>query len=325
MIIARSPLRISLGGGGTDLPSYFENNEGMVLSAAIDKYVYVTLTKPFSEGIYLKYSKTEKVKTINQIEHNLIKNTFKELKYKNISIEVTTLADIPAGTGLGSSSSFTTALLKALYYKDRKSITQNELAEKACKIEINRCKSPIGKQDQFISAFGGITKFIFKKNGNVKLRPLNISQKVLYDLEDNLLMFFTGYIRSANKILKNQNIKSLNNNSEMLRTLDKTKKLGFKILDLIEKGKLEDFGELMNDHWQEKKIRSDVMSNYKIDNWYNGALRNGAIGGKLVGAGGGGFLLFYSHNKEKLRQYFKLQKLREVRFKFDFEGSKIII
>jgi len=325
MIIARSPLRISLGGGGTDLPSYYQKNEGMVLSAAIDKYVYVTLTKPFSEGIYLKYSKIEKVKTINQIQHNLIKNTFKELKYKNISIELTTLADIPAGTGLGSSSSFTTALLKALYHKDRKLITQNELAEKACEIEINKCKSPIGKQDQYISAFGGITKFNFKKNGKVIVRPLNISQKVLYDLEDNLLMFFTGYIRSANRILLTQNQKSLKSNSNMLNALDNTKKFGYEILKLIEKGELERFGELMNIHWQEKKKRSKIMSNPKIDNWYSGALKNGAIGGKLVGAGGGGFLLFYTSNKEKLRAYFKKKKLREVRFKFDFEGSKLII
>lgn len=325
MIIARSPLRISLGGGGTDLPSYYKKNEGMVLSAAIDKYVYVTLTKPFSEGIYLKYSKFEKIKSINQIQHNLIKNTFKELKYKNISVELTTLADIPAGTGLGSSSSFTTALLKALYHKDRKLITQNELAEKACEIEINKCKSPIGKQDQYISAFGGITKFNFKKNGKVIVRPLNISQKVLYDLEDNLLMFFTGYIRSANRILLTQNQKSLKSNSNMLNALDNTKKFGYEILKLIEKGELESFGELMNVHWQEKKKRSKIMSNPKIDNWYSGALKNGAIGGKLVGAGGGGFLLFYTSNKEKLRAYFKKQKLREVRFKFDFEGSKLII
>jgi D-glycero-alpha-D-manno-heptose-7-phosphate kinase len=325
MIIARSPLRISLGGGGTDLPSYYKKNDGMVLSAAIDKYVYVTLTKPFIEGIYLKYSKIEKVKSINQIQHNLIKNTFKELKYKNISVELTTLADIPAGTGLGSSSSFTTALLKALYHKDRKLITQNELAEKACEIEINKCKSPIGKQDQYISAFGGITKFNFGKNGKVRVNPLNISQKVLYDLEDNLLMFFTGYIRSANKILLTQNQKSLKSNTKMLKALDNTKKFGYEILKLIEKGELESFGELMNIHWQEKKKRSIIMSNPKIDSWYNDALKNGAIGGKIVGAGGGGFLLFYTSNKEKLRAYFKKQNLREVRFKFDFEGSKLII
>ncbi len=325
MIIARSPLRISLGGGGTDLPSYYKKNEGLVLSAAIDKYVYVTLTKPFSEGIYLKYSKIEKVKNINQIQHNLIKNTFKELRYKNISVELTPLADIPAGTGLGSSSSFTTALLKALYHKDRKLITQNELAEKACKIEIIKCKSPIGKQDQFISAFGGITKFKFKKNGRVEVKPLNISQKILYDLEDNLLMFFTGYIRSANKILLTQNKKSINSNKDMLKALDNTKKYGHEILNLIEKGKLEEFGEMMNVHWIEKKKRSKIMSNPKIDNWYNGALKNGAIGGKLVGAGGGGFFLFYVSEKEKLRAYFKKQKLREVRFKFDFEGSKLIV
>jgi D-glycero-alpha-D-manno-heptose-7-phosphate kinase len=325
MIIARSPLRISLGGGGTDLPSYYKKNDGMVLSAAIDKYVYVTLTKPFIEGIYLKYSKIEKVKSINQIQHNLIKNTFKELKYKNISVELTTLADIPAGTGLGSSSSFTTALLKALYHKDRKLITQNELAEKACEIEINKCKSPIGKQDQYISAFGGITKFNFGKNGKVRVNPLNISQKVLYDLEDNLLMFFTGYMRSANKILLTQNQKSLKSNTKMLKALDNTKKFGYEILKLIEKGELESFGELMNIHWQEKKKRSIIMSNPKIDSWYNDALKNGAIGGKIVGAGGGGFLLFYTSNKEKLRAYFKKQNLREVRFKFDFEGSKLII
>ena len=324
MIIARSPLRISLGGGGTDLPSYYKKKEGFVISAAINKYVYVTLTQPFSKGIYLKYSKSEKVKKINQIKHLIIKKTLQELKYKDLSIELTTLADIPAGTGLGSSSSFTTALLKALYHNDKKIISQKELAELACKIEILKCNSPIGKQDQYISTYGGVTKLKFKKNGKVDVMPLKVKRDILLNLEDNLLMFFTGYFRKAGKILLNQNKKTLSNDHEMMQTLDKTKKFGLEIERLIVKGELEAFGDMMNVHWQEKKKRSTIISNPKINLWYNEALKNGAIGGKLVGAGGGGFLLFYAHNKEKLRAYFKKQNLEEVRFTFDYEGTKII-
>jgi D-glycero-alpha-D-manno-heptose-7-phosphate kinase len=325
MIITRSPLRISLGGGGTDLPSFYGKYEGFLVAAAIDKYVYVTLTRPFKSGIYLKYSSIEKVKKISQIKHPIIREVLKEEKLSNYPLEITTLADIPSGTGLGSSGSFTTALIKALYYDQKKIISQKVLAEKACKIEIDRLKDPIGKQDQYIASYGGLTCFEFKKKGEVKVYSLKISPNNLSKLEDNLLLFYTGYTREARSILKNQKILSEKRNEKMLNGLKKIKEWGIEIKNSLEKGDLDNFGHIMNEHWYEKKKRSSIMSNPKIDFWYNEAIKNGAIGGKLVGAGGGGFLMFYAKNKEKLEAHFLKLGLEQVRFKFDFEGTKVIM
>lgn len=328
MIITRSPLRITLGGGGTDLPSYYNENEGFLLSAAIDKYVYVSLMKPFTEGIFLKYSKFEYVKSIPEIQHPIIREALKMLKL-NPQIEITTLADIPAGTGLGSSGSFTTALLKALYTNMKQSLSQEELAELACHIEIDRLGEPIGKQDQYISAVGGLTSFTFhKKNENndkVTYQPLNINNESMLDLEDNLLLFFTGFSRSASKILKDQNQRSLTNDEDMINNLHFVKDLGYRSKEALESGNIELFGELMHEHWENKKNRSNGMSNSKIDEWYNLAIKNGAIGGKLVGAGGGGFLMFMANDKSKLRKTLSAAGLEEVRFRFDFEGTKLMI
>jgi len=325
MIIARSPLRISIGGGGTDLASYYKNNEGFLISAAIDKYVYVTLTRPFIKGIFLKYSEIEKQLKVDNVKHPIIREALKLFHKQNNQIEITTLADIPAGTGLGSSSSFTTALVAGLSHFEMKKIQAEEIAKLACKIEIDMLQEPIGKQDQYIAAYGGLTCFTFCKNEDVNVQKLDISNETLFDLEDNLLLFFTGFTRKAGSILKDQKIKSEKNDSEMIKNLDNVKDMGYRIKNILEKGKVNEFGEILHEHWENKKKRSGGMSNPKIDKWYDLALKNGAIGGKLVGAGGGGFLLFYANDRNKLRKCMKENGLEEVRFNFDYEGTKIIM
>jgi D-glycero-alpha-D-manno-heptose-7-phosphate kinase len=328
MIFTRSPLRISLGGGGTDLPSYYREHEGFLVAAAIDKYVYVTTTKPFSPGIYLKYSSIEHVNEISEVQHRIIREALQDDGIYDAQsvpqIEITTLADIPAGTGLGSSGSFTTALVKALYTGTKKMLHAEEIAELACDIEINRLGEPIGKQDQYIAAFGGITCFTFHKDDKVTVEPLKISDDALYDLEDNLLLFFTGYSRSASSILKDQKDKSQSKNEDMIANLHYVKEMGYRSKKLLEQGDMLAFGALMHEHWEHKKKRSGGMSNKQIDDWYELGMKNGAVGGKLVGAGGGGFLMFYAADRNKLRHTMKKAGLDEVRFKFDYEGTKIL-
>jgi D-glycero-alpha-D-manno-heptose-7-phosphate kinase len=326
MIITRSPLRITLGGGGTDLPSYYRDNGGFLISAAIDKYVYVTITRPFSPGVYLKYSSIENVNNVNGVQHPIIRESLKIITNSDApQIEITTLADIPSGTGLGSSGSFTTALVKALSTHEKKILHTAEIAELACDIEINKLGEPIGKQDQYIAAYGGITCFDFCKDDTVVANPLNISDDTLIDLEDNLVLYFTGFSRSAGSILKDQKEKSQSNNTDMLANLNYVKELGYRSKELLEKGKVADFGALMHEHWEHKKKRSGGMSNPQIDEWYELGLNNGAVGGKLVGAGGGGFLLFYAEDRNRLRHAMKKVGLEEVRFKFDYEGTKVIL
>ena len=324
MIIARSPLRISLGGGGTDLPSYYREHEGFLIAAAIDKYVYVTINRPFNEGIYLKYSEIEHVKTVDEVSHNIIREALKLENLNTPQVEISSIADLPSGTGLGSSGSFTTALLKALYAYRHRHINPEELAELACAIEIDRLKEPIGKQDQYIASVGGITCFAFHKDNSVTFAPLKISRETFHKLEDNLLLFFTGFSRSASEILKDQHIKSQKNDVDMLNNLHFVKEIGYLSKDALESGNTDKFGELMHQHWEHKKKRSGGMSNQDIDAWYATALKNGAIGGKVVGAGGGGFLMFMAHDAAKLRSTMTKTGLQEVRFKFDFEGAKVI-
>jgi D-glycero-alpha-D-manno-heptose-7-phosphate kinase len=325
MIIARSPLRISLGGGGTDLPSYYQEHGGFLVAGAIDRYVYATVMRPFTPGIYLKYSNLEHTDLIKDVQHPIIREALDELNLRTPQIEITTLADIPSGTGLGSSGSFTTALLKALYSHYRKNIHPKELAELACKIELEKLGEPIGKQDQYIAAFGGITSFTFNPDGTVISEPLGISTETLHNLEDNLLLFFTGISRSASSILSDQDNKSKASDSEMLENLHFTKALGLRSRDALLAGDTNGFGLLMHEHWVQKKERTQGMSNEFIDKAYEIALKSGAIGGKLVGAGGGGFLMFYSHDKDKLRAEMSKLNLEEIRFKFDFEGTKVIL
>lgn len=324
MIIARSPLRITLGGGGTDLASYYEDHEGFLIAAAIDKYVFVTVMRPFTEGIYLKYSQLEQVQKVEQVQHPIIREALDLMGFRTPQVEITTLADIPAGTGLGSSGSFTTALLKGLYTHRKRHIHQEDLAELACHIEIDRLGEPIGKQDQYIAAVGGLTCFTFHKDGRVTGAPLKISMKTMFDLEDNLLLFFTGFSRSASSILKDQKVKSQQNDADIIANLHYVKDLGRRSKDALEEGNTALFGELMHEHWEHKKCRSRGMSNPQIDEWYQLAMNNGAIGGKLVGAGGGGFLMFMTKDRSQLRQAMTSVGLEELRFKFDFEGTKVM-
>ncbi len=325
MIITRSPLRISLGGGGTDLPSYYTRHEGFLIAAAIDKYVYIALHQTFIDELIVKYSKMERVDAVNKIKHPIVREAFKSVGVKELNLEVSSMADIPAGTGLGSSGSFTTALLKALHSYKKGLVHPEELAEQACHIEIDRLGEPIGKQDQYIAAYGGITCFEFKKDGHVKAYPIKIDKETLYDLEDNLLLFFTGYSRKASSILKDQDDKSKRNDQEMIKNLHLIKEFGKRSKEALEKGNLMQFGEIMNEHWEYKRKRSRGISNPKIDRWYELALKNGAVGGKLIGAGGGGFLMFYAKDNARLRHAMRASGLEEVRFHFDFEGTKVIL
>ena len=324
MIITRSPLRVSLGGGGTDLPSYYREYGGFLVAAAIDKYVYITKHRTFQQEIIIKYSKLERVASVDQVEHPIIREALKLAGVTDPHLELTSMADIPGGTGLGSSGSFTTALLKALHTYKKNLVSPAELAEQACDIELNKLGEPIGKQDQYIAAIGGITAFTFHKDGRVEYRPCNISEETLFNLEDNLLLFFTGYSRSASAILKDQNEKSKQHDPAMLDNLHFTKELGVLSLAALEGGNLEEFARLMDVHWQRKKVRSSGMSNAHINDWYDTAMAHGALGGKLIGAGGGGFLMVYAGDKKKLRHAMREKGLQEVRFRFDFEGSKVV-
>jgi len=325
MIITRSPLRISLGGGGTDLPSYYQEHSGFLIAAAIDKYVYINIHQRFIDGFLLKYSQLEEAATIDEIKHPLIREAIRMVGIQDHNLEITSMADIPAGTGLGSSGSFTTALLKALHALKKNLIHPQELAEQACHIEINLLKEPVGKQDQYIAAYGGLTCFRFLPNHQVEAWPLKIATDTLYNLEDNLLLFFTGYSRSASEVLREQDTKSKQNDKEMVANLHFIKELGRESREALEAGDLERFAELMNVHWEHKKRRSANMSNDHIDEYYQRARQHGALGGKLIGDGGGGFLMFYAEDKVRLRRAMREAGLQEVRFRFDFEGTKVVV
>ena len=325
MIIARAPLRVTLGGGGTDLPSYYRDHEGFLVAAAIDKYVYITIHQTFDKELIVKYSKLERVQRADQLQHPIVREALDLVGSNGTFLEITSMADIPAGTGLGSSGSFTTALLKALHTHQKALVHPRELAEQACAIEIGRLAEPVGKQDQYASAYGGLTCFTVDVDGQVTAEPLRISDETRYNLEDNLLLFFTGYSRSASVILEEQDRRSRANDRVMADNLHRIKALAFDTRDAFERGDLRRFGEIMNEHWQHKKQRSASMSNPEINEWYDMALEHGAIGGKLIGAGGGGFLMFYSEDKPRLRHAMRSTPLREVRFRFDFSGTQVLV
>jgi D-glycero-alpha-D-manno-heptose-7-phosphate kinase len=324
MIITRSPLRISLGGGGTDLPSYYRRHSGFLMAAAIDKFVYITLHQTFQKGLIIKYSKMEQVEEIEQVQHPIIRESLKLMEIADPHLELASMADIPAGTGLGSSGSFTTALLKALHIHEKRLVPTEQLAEQACTVEIDKVGEPVGKQDQFIAAFGGVTCFHFLPNDQVQVKPLKLDPQTQYNLEDNLVMFFTGYSRSASSILKEQDQKSRRHDQTMIDNLHFIKDLAYKSKEALEAGDLRAFASHMKIHWEHKRQRSGGMTNPDIDRWYELAMNNGALGGKLVGAGGGGFLMFYSEEKTRLRQVMAQAGLREVRFRFDFEGTRAV-
>lgn len=324
MIITRSPLRISLGGGGTDLPSYYNDFGGFLIAAAIDKYVYINIYRRFVDGFLIKYSQMEEAAEVEDIKHPIVRESIRLVGDLPTNLEITSMADIPAGTGLGSSGSFTTSLLKALHTYRRSLIHPQELAEQACRVELDILQEPIGKQDQFIAAYGGITCFEFAADEHVRAYPLQISQETLFNLEDNLLLFFTGYSRSASSILLEQDTMTKKHDADMIANLHAVKELAYQSKAALLSGDLHEFGRLMDVHWQNKKRRSGGMSNAEIDACYDVALQSGAVGGKIIGAGGGGFLMFYADDKTRLRRAMRERGLREVRFRFDFEGTKVL-
>jgi D-glycero-alpha-D-manno-heptose-7-phosphate kinase len=323
VIMTRSPLRISLGGGGTDLPSYYKGHGGFVLAAAIDKHVYITVHEPFVDQVILKYSRMEVVRQWDEVQHPIVREALK-LAGIHGRIEIASMSDIPAGTGLGSSGSFSTALLRALHELRNESAQPEVLAEQACHIEMDLLEEPVGKQDPYIAAFGGITAFTIHPDGQVDAARLKLSSETLPNLEDNLMLFFTGFTRSASEILRDQHVRSSGNDQAILDNLSFIKQLGYESKAAIESGNLHEFARLMNVHWEHKKRRSPNMSNPAIDDYYCLALKSGALGGKLIGAGGGGFLLLYTEQKTGLRRAMTEAGLREVRVRFDFDGTRVV-
>ncbi len=323
MIITRVPLRITLGGGGTDLPSYYEQFGGFVLSAAISKYIFIAINQTFTPDYFLKYSALERVEHPGDIEHPIVREV---LTAHDIgpSVEIVSMADIPAGTGLGSSGAFTVGLLHAVYAFRRDHVSAANLADEACAIEIDRLRRPVGKQDQYVAAFGGINCLDFSPDGRVAVSPLAISADTMYDLEENLLMFFTGYSRRADQVLAEQKTRSERGDPRMLDNLHYVKELGLRCKAALEQGDTEGFAAIMHEHWEYKKKRSASMSNRGIDRGYQLGREAGALGGKLVGAGAGGFLLFYTRDPRALRQAMAAGGLIEVRFTFDHDGSTVI-
>lgn len=324
MIVSRTPLRLPLGGGGTDLPSYYSKYGGSLLSVAISKYVYVIINKSFDKSIKAVYRKVETVNTLDEIEHPIVREA---LKFNDIKggIEIFTLADAPGNTGLGSSSAYCVGLLNCLYAYKRKYISPQVLAEEACRIELDILKEPIGKQDQYMAAFGGLTKLDFDREGKVTVTSPMLSESAFERLENNLLMFYTGFQRSASDVLKDQNEATKKDESAVVENLHKIKDIGAKIVSSLEEGNVDAIGPLFHQHWMAKRKLSGKISNPAIDELYETGMRNGATGGKLIGAGGGGFIVFYCPNeRSKLREAMKAKNAPEFAFKFDFEGSKIV-
>jgi len=326
LIITRTPLRISIGGGGSDLPSYYARNGGMVIAAAINKYVYIGLNRTFTDDYFIKYSELERATDVSEIRHPIVREALL-MHAVGPSLELVSLADIPAGTGLGSSGTFTVGLLRALYALKREHVSAGALAEEACHIEIDRLGRAVGKQDQYIAAFGGLTCFDFATDGRVHVSPLAISQETLHDLEEHLLLFFTGYSRQAEALLQHQKIQSEKGDSSMIKNLDSVVRIGAEVKAALEAGDTGHFADLMHEHWEIKRARLSVSSDNQdaeINRWYELGRASGARGGKLVGAGGGGFLLFYAQEPAKVREAMAAEKLPEVRFAFDHDGSTVV-
>ena len=307
MLISRTPLRISLGGGGTDLPSYYSRGGGFVVAAAIDRYVYIAINRTFTEDYFLKYSALERAKAVEEIEHPIIRHAL-ELHPVGPALELVTVG-----------------LLRALHGFKREPVTPGDLAEEAAHIELDLLREPAGKQDQYIASYGGLTCFEFRPEGSVHVSPLSISTATLHDLDEHLLMFFTGYSRSASKLLGDQRTRTEADDGAMVANLDRIKEIGIETCRVLEAGDTTAYGELMHEHWLHKRERSPGMSNEELNRWYDAGIEHGALGGKLVGAGGGGFLLFYTRERARLREAMRSEGLTEVRFSFDHDGSMLIV
>jgi D-glycero-alpha-D-manno-heptose-7-phosphate kinase len=320
MIFSRAPLRISLGGGGTDLPSYFREHDGFLVSGAIDKYVYMLTHTVFQRRYRMKYSEMEEVDDVAKIRHPILRETLLR-HWRGNPLEIASVADVPAGTGMGSSGAFAVCLLKGLAHARRTSLPPGNLAEAACEIEIDVLGEPVGKQDPYVSAYGGICAYSFNRDGTVEVEPLELGADVLRRLRDQMLLFYTGEARSASKLLADQDVRSKAGEQEMIENLHRTKELGHRSRKLLVEGDLDAYAELMHEHWEGKRRRSPGMTSEHIDRLYSLARRSGCAGGKLVGAGGGGFLLVYATRPEDTRQAMAAAGAVELAFDFEFGGA----
>ncbi len=325
MIIVKTPLRISLGGGGTDLPSYYREFGGFVISAAINKYVYISASRSFFPGYFLKYSEMEHASSVDAIRHPIFREALRMHGIED-RIELTSVADVPAGTGLGSSGAFTVSLLHALYAYRQKHVASEVLAQEAVEIEMNRLAQPVGKQDQYIAAYGGLLCQEYRRDGSVGVSPLAISEERTRELRESLMLFFVGSTRSASTLLQEQKTQSECRNQKMLDDLHYAKRLGHEVEQVLTTGDALDYGAVMHDHWQRKRGRSQGMSSSRIDELYDLARgQGGATGGKLVGAGGCGFLLLQTPDRKRLRTTMEQSGVSEMDFSFDFDGSVVML
>ncbi|UCD97899.1 MAG: hypothetical protein JSV42_13160, partial [Chloroflexota bacterium] len=323
MIISRTPLRISFAGGGSDLAAFYRHEPGAVLSTSINKYIYITVNKKFDDRIRASYSRTEIVDHVDDLQHELIRETIKKV-LPSCGIEITSISDIPSqGTGLGSSSSYTVGLLKSLYGYIGQSVGAERLAAEACEIEIERCKKPIGKQDQYISAYGGLQYIRFNPDESVYVDPVICSPATKLQLQRSLLMLYTGMTRSADKILSEQSMNT-RFDEQKRHSVRRMSALAGELRNALENNDLDSFGEILHEGWMEKKKLAAEISNPEIDKWYAIARKNGALGGKVLGAGGGGFLLLFAHPEKFSSIIQSLAELKPVLFSFEPQGSKII-
>jgi D-glycero-alpha-D-manno-heptose-7-phosphate kinase len=321
VIFSRAPLRISLGGGGTDLPSYYRRHGGFLVAGAIDKYVYMLTHTEFQQRWRMKYSETEEVDEVAQLRHPILRETLLR-HWHGGPLEIASVADVPAGTGLGSSGAYTVCLIKGLAHARRISLAPGRLAEDACEIEIDVLADTVGKQDQYVAAHGGINAYTYNGDGTVAVEPLELAHETLGHLRERLLLFYTGAARCAADVLADQHKRSQAGEEAMLENLHRTKQLGEQSRAALEAGDLDGYAELMHVHWEHKRKRSPGMANARIEELYELARRSGARGGKLVGAGGGGFLLVYSSHPEDTRQALTEAGAPELPFDFEFGGAQ---
>jgi D-glycero-alpha-D-manno-heptose-7-phosphate kinase len=296
-----------------------------MVSAAINKYVYVMLHQGFHDDLVIKYSKLERVSALDDVQHPVVREVLKMMDINWHGLEINVMVDIPTRAEMGASSAFTTALLRALHIYARRSARTTEIAQMASEIQLEKLKEPLGKQDQYIAAFGGLRAFRFCRDNRVENWPVVMTDETRANLEDSLALFYTGIESPAREIDEELNSRVIASDEEMLSHLHFVKDLGLRSLDALEHGYINEFGRLLDQHWQKKRLRSRFISNAKIDEWYELAMLNGATGGKLLGAGGGGFFLFQTSDKPRLRRAMLASGLREVRFQFDFEGTKSLV
>jgi D-glycero-alpha-D-manno-heptose-7-phosphate kinase len=320
VVFSRAPLRISLGGGGTDLPSYYREHGGFLVSGAIDKYAYMLTHTSFQRRYRMKYAELEEVDQVSEIRHPILRETLLR-HWCGSPLEIASVADVPAGTGMGSSGAYTVCLLKGLARARRTAVTPSELAESACEIEIDVLGEPVGKQDPYVAAHGGICAYTFHPDGRVDVESLELDATTLRRMRDQLLLFYTGEARAASRMLSDQDTRSKAGDEQMLENLHRTKEIGLNSRELLREGKLEQYAELMHEHWEGKRRRSPGMSDARIDGLYALARRNGVVGGKLVGAGGGGFLLLYTNRPEDTRRAMAAMNAPELAFDFEFSGA----